>query len=587
MAGEGDVIAALQAAQDAGPPEDRPVAAIDRECAGLLRNDIGNADRLIARHGADLAYHPALGWHVWTGAHWDGETGDLEAQKKAQATARAIYVEARAFPPPDEARLRAQAVERGLADDALEAWVEKKMKGHQALVDAHLRFAKSSGNSGKISAMLAEAAPHRVRRPEAFDALPFAFNARNKTIHLSPKGVSVRPHHRGDLLTKMGGCAFDGDATCPAFTAFLEAVQPDPVMRGFLQRLGGYLLTADMSEQAFVIFQGSGRNGKGTFMNALRSVLGQYAVTAKIETFGADSRKGGSDANPDVARMRAARAIMTSDAPENFTLHDGMVKQATGEEPMTARQLHRDFVEFEMTGKVIIPCNPKPRITGGDDGIWRRVMLTPWLVQIPEAEIDRTLGAKLKAEASGILNWMIEGYRMWAREGLNPPDGVRAATADYRAESDPMAEFLQVWTDKRPEAKTAGARLFEKFVEYAKANALPEPKSAVSFGKRLKARGFESYKSHGTKMWMGIALREEPRDDPKAEELRRRAYEATRRAALEAAASASPPAPAPHQESGDGEGDDPPHAGYFRERDDPLAWGDFHDDDDYGGYGDG
>lgn len=517
MAGEDEIIAAIEAAEDAGPPEDRPVSALDRTCAFLLRNDIGNADRLIARYGADLAFHPALGWLAWDGRRWDAELGPLVAQQKAQATARAMFVEARCFPEPDRDKAIEEGVQRGLSGKPLDKFVEGVFARHAALVEAHLRFAKSSGNQGKIVAMLDAAAPHLTRRPEAFDARPFIFNATDRALHLRPDGtVAARPHGRGDLLTLLGGAAYEPAAACPRFTAFLARIQPDAAMRAYLQRLAGYLLTGDISEQVFCVFHGGGRNGKGTLMNAWRGVLGEYAVTARIETLGENRNRSGSEANPDIARMRGRRFIPTGDAPDHFTIDAGMVKQATGQEPITARQLNKGFFEFLMQGKFVVPCNPKPRIPGQDDGIWRRIHLVPFEVQIPSGEIDPGLGAALAGEASGILNWMLEGYAAWRREGLNPPEAVKAATADYRHESDPLGEFLETWTDARPGARAKAKALFEAYGAFCKDNGYPEPKSGVSFGKALKGRGLGSMKSDGVKVWIGLALRETARDDARA-----------------------------------------------------------------------
>lgn len=522
MAGEDEILAAIEAAEDAGPPEDRPHTPLDRACAFLLRNDIGNADRLIARYGADLAFHPALGWLAWDGRRWDAELGPLVAQQKAQATARAIYVEATCFPEPDREKLIDEGVDAGKTGKDLDAFVKAAFARHAALVEAHLRFAKSSGNQGKIVAMLDAAAPHLTRRPEAFDARPLIFNAADRALHLAADGsVAARPQARGDLLTLLGGAAYDPRARCPVFEAFLARIQPEPAMRAYLQRLAGYLLTGDISEQVFCVFHGGGRNGKGTLMNAWRAVLGEYAITAKIETLGENRQRSGAEASPDIARMRGRRFIATGDAPDNFTIDAGLVKQATGQEPITARQLNRGFFEFLMQGKFVVPCNPKPRIPGQDEGIWRRVHLVPFEVQIPREEIDHRLGEALAAEASGILNWMLEGYAAWAREGLNPPDKVKAATEDYRHESDPLGEFLETWTDRAPGGRAKAKTLLEKYGAFCKDNGYPEPKSGVSFGKALKGRGLESMKSEGVKVWLGLALREHPREDAKAEAVNR------------------------------------------------------------------
>lgn len=583
MSGEQDIIAAMDAAEDAGPPEDRPVSALDRACAFLLCNDIGNKDRLLARYGDRLAFHPSLGWGVWAGTHWDFETGAQAAFRFAELTVRAILTEARAFTPPDRKQLIEEAEGQGLNAKGITDFVKAAENRHAKLVEAHLRFGRASGNTGKIAALLTAAEAHCMRRPEDFDARPFIFNAADRALHLKADGtVEPRPHNRADLLTKLGGCGFDPKATAPHWMAFLKRMQPDPMVRSFLQRLAGYLLTGASSEQAMFVFWGGGRNGKGTFMNALRHVMGRYAITSPIETFGEGGAKDGAGPRPDLVRLRAARFAATFDAPDNFTLSAGVIKQCTGDEPITARDLNKGFVEFVVTAKVIIPCNPKPRIAGVDEGIWRRVNLVPWPITLTEADLKafaaehkRPLPELLMEELPGILNWALEGFTAWRREGLSPPEAVRAATADYRQESDPVGEFLSVWADRGAGRRASSKQLFEKFTEFCKANAYPEPKSGISFGKAMKARGFDSVKSEGVKVWLGVSLRDTAREDAKAgaeKDAMLRAqiaedwalYEAQERAA--GRDPGPPPAmlsdPAPRSDGGDGEAENPPRRGF-------------------------
>jgi hypothetical protein len=114
----------------------------------------------------------------------------------------------------------------------------------------------------------------------------------------------------------------------------------------------------------------------------------------------------------------------------------------TGGEPIMVRSLNENFVTVYPIFKLTVSGNHRPEIHGGDDGIWRRVMLVPFDVQIPIEERDPAIGAKLFAEAPGILNWLIEGARQYLEHGLMVPDQVSAATAEYREDSDPLASFL-------------------------------------------------------------------------------------------------------------------------------------------------
>ncbi len=601
MSGEDEILEALDQAEEAGPPEDRPLTGLDYTCAFMLRNDAGNKDRLLARHGDDLRYHPSLDWAVWNGKYWEVELGKYAAVDKAEAAMRAIYAEARSFKPPTEEEIERRADEAGVeGDEAFKSFKAAEKKKHRALIDAHLRHARASCNKGKLDSLLSLAEGSRLTPPEAFDARPWIFNAANKAVHLRPDGShEARPHHRDDLLTRIGSAIYDPKAEAPHWRAFLEQMQPAKEMRSFLQRLAGYLLTGSSIEQAMFIFWGSGSNGKGTFLNAMRGVMGTYAATTPTETFGANRNKDGSGPRPDLVRLRAARLTATGDAPPGFRLDEGIVKQATGEEPLPARDLNKGFIEILIKAKVIIPCNPQPIITGTDDGIWRRVNMVPWPVKMTE-EQKRTfqrehgdLAELLAAERSGILNWMLEGYAAWRREGLNAPDIVRAATAEYRAASDSLAEFLNVWTDRVEGARASSSGLFEKYKEFCAANAYGEPKSGPSFGKALKAKGLESFKTDGRKVWLGLRLRETPRDDappaeggsdgapvdPAAEAEWTRKWNAENGGPQDSApdSGSAPPTPDEVRRDRDGGGSDRPFGGVSGGGDVPFEDGGFGD----------
>lgn len=544
--GDEAIIAALDSAEeDAGPGEDRPVSPLDAECAKLLRNDVGNGERLRAREGPDLAWVPGLGWAVWNGAIWDAQDGGLEAQKRAQKTARSIFAEAKTIEPPSLLRIEDEVRAAGGDDDAVKAKLRAAQDAHRKSVAAMNAFARASGNSGKISAMLAEAAPHLKRRADQFDARPLMLAVANGVLALGSDGsAKFRGHDKSLFLTRSAAAAFEKGAAAPRWRAFLERVQPDPAVRAFLQRSIGLALTGLTSAQVFWIHHGTGRNGKGTFLGTLRAVLGDCAVFMPNATFGeARKRRSGGEASPDVMRLRAARFVQLSDLSEGFELDDGFIKQVTGEEPIVARKLHGDFVEFLPTFKLHFTCNTKPKIRAIDDGAWRRVLLVDWPVQIPEAEIDPGLGEALRAEAPGILAWALEGWAAFCREGLKPPASVRAATEAYRADSDPLADFLGLWCDLGPALRCSIKELFEKYEAFCKANGMLAPKSSITLGKQLGRRGFKAVKSGGLMKYLGLDVRAEARDEAQAVTPRTPAFEA-----------------AGHGEDGE---NDPPQGGYW------------------------
>lgn len=197
-------------------------------------------------------------------------------------------------------------------------------------------------------------------------------------------------------------------------------------------------------EQKLAFFYGQGANGKSVLVDVIARVLNSYAASAKIESLTGQSKRGGADATPDLIPLMGARMVRASEPEEGERFKEGMIKELTGGEAILVRALHSDFVEVNPEFKLTISGNHKPEIRGTDDGIWRRVMLVPFDVQIPVEErrdFDEFV-SDLMTEGPGILNWLISGLLEYMEVGLDVPVSVLAATDEYRKDSDPVGAFL-------------------------------------------------------------------------------------------------------------------------------------------------
>ena len=139
--------------------------------------------------------------------------------------------------------------------------------------------------------------------PDQLDADPWLLNVKNGTIDL--RTGELKPNRRADLITRLAPVTYELDATCPVFEAFLQRVLPDAEVRAFVQRATGYSLTADVSERILLILIGFGRNGKSTYLEALRAALGDYALRMPAESLFA-KRDGG---HPKRHRPPQGRAV--------------------------------------------------------------------------------------------------------------------------------------------------------------------------------------------------------------------------------------------------------------------------------------
>jgi putative DNA primase/helicase len=329
------------------------------------------------------------------------------------------------------------------------AEVEKALKDRRS---SHRRFATTTGNTARMDNALKEAGVSLAVDFELLDADPLEVNCETGCLRFSVAEMGEEgggrvaemvlvPHAREQRLSKLMPVAYDPAAPRDRFEAFLERVQPDREMREFLKRWMGLSLTG-LPMQRLVFFYGGGANGKSVLVDLIARIMGNYAATARIESLTGTNRRGGSEATPDLIPLMGARMVRTSEPDEGQRLQEGLIKELTGGEPIQVRALHSDFIEVRPVFKLTMSGNHKPDIRGTDDGIWRRVMLVPFDVQIPEAERDPTLIDKLFEERAGVFNWLIEGLMDFLEGGLAPPEAVRDATREYREESDPIGVFL-------------------------------------------------------------------------------------------------------------------------------------------------
>lgn len=510
------------------PPttESEPGAAtewdeIDYLLAREPLNDAGNAARLMRRFGRDLMFIPGIGWHAWREVeetfYWDRETGDNEALNRAQDTAAAMSREAAAL----IAAFRAKAMEeaRDEEEDAeiADAWTEKpgakkaerRKRPREAgdipewvAVRAHAlrEYAVVSGNLGKLNAMLSIAEGAARVSIDDVDAAAEVLSVANGTLDLNvpslPGGMRFRPARREDRITRVCRWRYDPEAEAPTWRYFLGTSVPDPEVMTFLQRWAGYCLTGRSTHQVVVMLTGAGSNGKSVFVETLEHGFGTLTLRLPFESLTRDDRKRGSEPTPDVARLPGVRMAVAVEPDEGTTFSTGMLKKLTERKSITARHLNMPFFDFTPCHKLMLMFNEKPNVPSSDDGTWRRINVVHWPVmfidkadraRFPDAPLkDLTLPDRLLEELPGIFNWALDGLRMEREIGLAQPPAVLAATAAYRAESDPVGEFCRAVIVRASEdAFETGKRMYDAFLIWAELSGVAKMSNA-KFGKKLK-----------------------------------------------------------------------------------------------------
>lgn len=462
------------------PLEDAEVAGIAQSAVryqptsvllAANRTDLGNAERFAAFAGDRFRYvHTWGAWLFFDSKRWTRDT-DGGATRWCRDTLRAVAAEAGTLDEP-EAR------------------------------DQLVKHALDSESAARIAAMTGLAQALMPVATDELDRDPDLFNVENGTLDL--RTGRLRPHDRADLLTRRAPVVFDPAATCPRWDAFLlRCMGGDQALVGFLQRAVGYALTGHTSEQVLLLLYGTGANGKSTFLETVRALLGDYATQTDFTTF---LRRESEGVRNDLARLVGTRFVSAVEAEAGVPLAEALVKQITGGDIITARFLFREFFEFRPTFKLWLAANHKPTVRGNDHGIWRRIRLVPFTVTIPEAERDPKLLEKLAAELPGILAWAVRGCLDWREHGLGAPEAVKAATASYRDEMDVLGPFLEEATSPAPGLRVTARELYEAYVAWCQGNG-ERPRSQKAFANGLRERAFEAVKgSKGVRCWAGLRL---------------------------------------------------------------------------------
>jgi putative DNA primase/helicase len=203
--------------------------------------------------------------------------------------------------------------------------------------------------------------------------------------------------------------------------------------------------------------------------------------------------------------LAGARVVTASETGAGRRLDEALVKEMTGGEPINCAPKYGDFFTFQPAFKPLLATNHKPEIRGADEGIWRRVLLLPFTVTIPEQERDRDLPEKLKGELSGILNWTLKGVKEFLATGLGASDEVRSATADYRSEQDVLAGWIEECCILEPQESDEYASLYKDYTDWCESNN-EQPINKARFSSSLDERGCPAYRgAKGKRLRNGIA----------------------------------------------------------------------------------
>ncbi|MFD1951883.1 phage/plasmid primase, P4 family [Sphingomonas arantia] len=454
-------------------------------------SDLGNAERLKAITAGRLAFVDGWGWIAYDDTRWSAEHGERLAALYAHQVAKGMRAQIDAL--------------ISIPDKELPEWCSADMRDDRVL---NLRkWSVKSGDAGRTTAMLQQAS-HLLSVPrEAFDREPFALNVRNGTLRIWREGPDKRvrfrldPHDPADRITRVCAVVWDPAAECPKWNSHIETALPIERVRLFFQDVIGYSFTGSTREQMAFFCQGRGGDGKSTALNTLRNMADSYGLTADVKSFLEEGNaKSGSEATPDIFRMQGdTRFISTAEPKRGQALAESRMKALTGGGRLASREPYgRKLVEFVPRGKLLLECNSKPRISGDDDGIWRRIIVIMFPHQFKGKGLIKGYEEQLVREWPGILNWVLAGMARWIERGqLDVPPEVIEAVEDYRRAANPFGEWFAERVDvSDPLAKQASSDFYADYKAWCDRNSVGDREilSTTKFGIALGDRQLLKWK---------------------------------------------------------------------------------------------
>ena len=331
----------------------------------------------------------------------------------------------------------------------------------------------------------------------------YFLNLQNGTLDLST--WEFRDHRQKDSITQIANVAYDPKAQCPKWRAFIDLIfGSDDEAKRYIQALLGYSCSGDVGEHILPICYGSGANGKSTLWNAIVELLGDYAMLAPSKLLLGTT----NEHDTVIASLYQRRLVAISEPDEGSKLREARVKELTGDEQITARRMREDYWSFRRTHKFWLSTNHLPQINGTDEGIWRRIKLIPFRVDLrkvtePIPDYHKLLVGE---EGPGILNWLLAGFRDWKANGFIEPQSVINETQSYRGSSDELGRFITDCCDVSPELVVASSELFDAYRVWG------GDMSQVRFSKQMQTRFAHSKRTFGRyrnkQVFEGISLSE-------------------------------------------------------------------------------
>ncbi|GGO33948.1 phage/plasmid primase, P4 family [Deinococcus humi] len=452
--------------------------------------DEANALILAANLGGRLRYTIGLGWLVYQQHRgvWVIDAERVHAAEEAGKVLRRVV-----------SQVYDQAVEK---------------RADEVELRRITRWAASVGSNRTVqSALQGATGKEAFLTPfKDWDAQPHLLNCRNGTLDLITG--ALRPHDPNTLLTWRAGAHYDPEARHPHVDQLLALLRADG-REGFLQRSVGSALYGEAPNEVLTVLDGKGGTGKGTLVAGVTAMLGDYATTIEVQLLLSNPRgESAAGPRPELLALRGRRLVIAGEPPKGASFNAGRVKGMTGNDPITARNMHSPtMVTFKPVFKLWIHTNYPIGASHDDSGLQRRLRVVPFKARPQRADptVKKTLESDPVAR-SALLNWALEGCRAWLTSGydLGESEVITQATGAYWHGQNPYEQFVATQLDLDPRSELPSGRLKALFEDWAaeKGDEVKRNVKLADLHGYLRQQGCTAVKgAKGARKWVGVRER--------------------------------------------------------------------------------
>lgn len=421
-----------------------PETPYQENSTGYSWDEAGMADLFFECYQNDTRYCPeAKSWYTYDGGRWQKDVGSLLVSSKIKEFVRLMALYCGEI--PDE---------------------EKRKQ--------YMGFVSKMGDRRFRDRMMKDAADSMMIAAAEFDTHPYLINCKNGTYDLET--MTFREHDWKDFLTMQTNFEYTMQkVTCPRWEQFIKEVTQDNKDKAdYLQRALGYSILGTGKEECMFILHGkTTRNGKSTMLDAIQHLLGDYSTVAPVELICRNERqKNAEAANPVLARLKGKRMVTMSESDTAGKLDEATIKQYTGGEDITARELYQSAITFKPQFTMWLSCNDLPAVKDKSLFASDRVRVIEFNRHFSDEEQDKGLKDYFETPEAmkGIFTWLVTGYFKYRRFGLKMCDDMKKVIKQYEKDNDLVLQFLEEKCEGTDEGYTKAKTLYDNYKIWCKSN---------------------------------------------------------------------------------------------------------------------